>query len=602
MDTSGPIRARELLAVAVNLALIAAFGELALLAALKFGLDRKLHLGPSVVWMSPVAMLVLFMIPALILLLLSRIWSRLAQPVVVVTCFVFLMMLDLILVERILSLWALLFLSMGVAIQAGRLAQRHRGPFLRAVRVATPVLVTLVLVMTVVVEAGLAYRRGRAEDDLPAARTGAPNVLFIILDTVRARSLSLYGYERRTTPNLERIGARGVVFDRATSPGTWTIPSHGSMFTGLWPFQLGSWWLSPDKAPPARTLADFMTQHGYRTAGFIGNWYHMGYESGLANGFTYYDDLGRSPAQISRGSAIVRWLSQQRPVRRIIGLYETLGRRRAADVSRSFIAWLDSDSKRPWFAFLNYFDAHSPYLPPSPFDAMFGSSVAWREPVVIEELNRDVAPTPEVAQAEIDAYDGGLAWLDDQIGQLFTELDRRRALDNTIVIIGSDHGEELGEHGRWGHAYSTYAEIVHVPLLVLGPGLPAGTRIASPTSLRNIPATIANLAGLDDAPFPGISLARHWRALAAGQPVNDIAFSTFGKYRSLYDERYHYLTGVFDDLEHIYDHRNDPFDEHDLRGSPESALILERFRTAAAAIAPESDAEIDVGTPVIMKH
>jgi arylsulfatase A-like enzyme len=598
-DTGKGLGAWQILAVAASLALITAFGELTLLAALKFVLHRRLHLGPSVVWMTPIALLVIFAVPGLLFVVASRFWRRLADPGVVVTSLVFLMMLNWILVERIISIWALLILSVGVAIQAGRLARAHRQSFQRLLRIATPALAALVIVATIAVEGGLALSRSRAEHRLPPARDGAANVLFIILDTVRARTLSLYGYERETTPNLERLAARGVVFDRATSPGTWTVPSHGSMFTGKWPFQIGSWWSSPERLPPGTTLAGFMAEHGYRTAGFIGNWYHIGKESGLSSGFGYYDDLGRSPAQIARGSAMIRWLSQRRTVRRIIGLYETLGRRRAPDVSRSFLAWVDNGSERPWFAFLNYFDAHSPFLPPPPFDARFGTSVSYREPVVIEELNMEVDPTPEVVQAELDAYDGGMAYLDAEIGLLFDALDARGELENTIVIIGSDHGEELGEHGRWGHAYSTYAEIVHVPLLVLAPDAPAATRIATPVSLRNIPATIADMAKLDGAPFPGVSLATHWRALDGGPVVTDTALSIFGKYRSLYDEQYHYLTGVFDDREHLYDHRVDPLDVNDLAQTPEAAPILERFRRDVAAVAPASNRQTDVGTPAI---
>jgi arylsulfatase A-like enzyme len=192
-----------------------------------------------------------------------------------------------------------------------------------------------------------------------------------------------------------------------------------------------------------------------------------------------------------------------------------------------------------------------------------------------------------------------MAYLDEQIGLLFDALDARGALENTIVIIGSDHGEELGEHGRWGHAYSTYAEIVHVPLLILAPGAPAAARIATPASLRNIPATIADLARLDNSPFPGISLAAHWRALDGGAAPNDTALSVFGKYRSLYDDQYHYLTGVWDDLEHLYDHRIDPLDENDLASLPEVAAILERFRRDVAAVAPRSNRKTDAGTPTI---
>jgi arylsulfatase A-like enzyme len=591
-----PLSLLQLLAVAASLALVTAFGELTLLAILKFGLGRTLKLSPSVVWMAPIAQLTLFMVPAAVLMLVSRPIRRLAAPDVVVAVFVFLMMIDLILVERHFNILALLLLSLGIAVQAGRVAAAHRAGFLKLLRVTTPGLVALALLATLLVEGGLAWRRGQVEAALPEASPDSPNVLFIILDTVRARTLSLYGYDRKTTPNLERLGQRGVVFDRAIAPATWTVPSHGSMFTSLWPHELHAFWTSSDAVPPATTIAQFLAQNGYRTAGFIGNWFHIGSESGMGTGFGYYDDIGRSPAQIARGSALIRWLSQRRAVREMIGLYETLGRRRAPDVGGSFLRWLRHDSDRPWFAFLNYMDAHSPYLPPPPFDSRFGTSVSYREPVVIEELNRKVEATPEVVQAETDAYDGGIAYLDDQVGRLFDELERRGELDHTIVIIGADHGEELGEHDRWGHAYSLHSEIVRVPLLIFGPGVPAGLRSEQPASLRNIAATIVDLAGLRDAPFRGVSLSRHWRGRES-RSVVDTAFTEFGKFRSLYGGRYHYLVGVFDHVEHLFDHRVDLFEFNDLAGAPGTEAILARFRAATDSISPRTSLDSDAGAP-----
>jgi hypothetical protein len=107
------------------------------------------------------------------------------------------------------------------------------------------------------------------------------------------------------------------------------------------------------------------------------------------------------------------------------------------------------------------------------------------------------------------------------------------------------------------------------------------------------------MAKLDGAPFPGVSLATHWRALDGAPAVTDTALSVFGKYRSLYDEQYHYLTGVFDDREHLFDHRIDPLDVNDLAQTPEAAPILERFRRNVAAVAPASNRTTDVGTPAI---
>jgi arylsulfatase A-like enzyme len=335
-------------------------------------------------------------------------------------------------------------------------------------------------------------------------------------------------------------------------------------------------------------------QHGYRTGGFVGNWYHLGRESGLSDGFNHYSDLHKSPTQIARCSALVRWLVERRRFRRMIGLYETLGRRGAPSVSSTFLQWVDEDGSRPFFAFLNYFDVHSPYLPPTPFNAKFGSDVADREPIVIEELNR-AAGDPETIRKERDAYDSGIAYLDDRIGKLLDELGQRGLLENTIIIVGADHGEEIGEHGRFGHAYSLYSETIHVPLIIVGPGGPRGLRVRAPVSLRNIPATIADLAGLSSSLFAGGSLARFWRDEDA---ASDTVLTVFDAHRSLFTDRYHYFTGVLDRREHLFDFLRDPGERYDLMGTPEAESVLPMIRATLAAVAPPRPSDRSLGAPV----
>src|SRR5262249_1413595 len=131
----------------------------------------------------------------------------------------------------------------------------------------------------------------------PAPPRGAKNVLLIVLDTVRAQSLSLYGYSRDTTPNLRRIAARGVRFDQALSTAPWTAPSHASMFTGRWPHELSIGWSRPlDATHP--TLAEFLSARGYKTAGFVANTTYCSYETGLDRGFARYDDYDVTPRTV----------------------------------------------------------------------------------------------------------------------------------------------------------------------------------------------------------------------------------------------------------------------------------------------------------------
>ncbi|UCH58664.1 MAG: sulfatase-like hydrolase/transferase, partial [Anaerolineales bacterium] len=178
---------------------------------------------------------------------------------------------------------------------------------------------------------------------------------------------------------------------------------------------------------------------------------------------------------------------------------------------RDFLRWLDRQEERPFFAFLNYFDAHAPYLPPEPYDTKFGPARPQNVPVFIEGIDAWTG-SEEQLQYEIDAYDGAIAHLDEQIGNLLEELKQRGRLENTLVVITSDHGEEFREHGVMSHGNSLYRQTVEVPLLMIFPGkIPSGVVVEEPVSLRNIPMTVAQLTNLDPAlQFPGVSLTQYW--------------------------------------------------------------------------------------------
>ena len=347
----------------------------------------------------------------------------------------------------------------------------------------------------------------RALAKLSPVPRDAPNVLLLVLDTVRAQSLSLYGYVRGTTPRLEQWAKTGVVFDRAVSTAPWTLPSHASLFTGQFPHELSADWFIPlDATFP--TLAEGFRAYAYVTAGFVANIYPWcTYEYGLNRGFIHYEDYPISLGQVIANSSLFRTITSNSQFRRIFGYHQLIPRKSAADINKDFLRWLSTIKSRPFFAFLNYFDAHDPYLPPTPFDTKFGPNRSWTYPQV---FFRKISP--QETQAWVDAYDGSIAYLDYQVDLLLHELQRRGVLENTLVIITSDHGEEFNEHGVFGHANSVYWQGLHVPLLVLYPGhVPADKRIHEPISLRDIPATVVDLVKLKGTTrFPGTSLARFW--------------------------------------------------------------------------------------------
>ena len=176
--------------------------------------------------------------------------------------------------------------------------------------------------------------------------------------------------------------------------------------------------------------------------------------------------------------------------------------------------------------FLNYFDAHDPYFPPRGADGHFGLKPSTpSERATIRDWThqpRQGEAPPSTTKLARDCYDDCLAYLDDQLGRLFNELDTRGVLENTLVIITSDHGENFGEHaGIFGHGQSLYPQEIRVPLLVIAPGrVPSGQIISAPVSLRDLPATVVDLVGLElESSFPGRSLARFWDPGSRRRPL-----------------------------------------------------------------------------------
>ena len=347
------------------------------------------------------------------------------------------------------------------------------------------------------------------------------------MDTVAADHLALYGYDRPTSPAIEELARRGCRFDAACSASSWTLPSHASMFTGRWPHELSVGWRTPlDTSAP--TVAEFLRARGYATAGFIANTTYCAADSGLGRGYTIYRDFlfqelspFRMAAMVKRsleglqatstllGDALdLAWLKAG--VTRVRERFEA-ERKEAAVVNREFLDWLERrpQAERPFFAFLNYFNAHSPYQLSTRRVHRFGVKPSGeREYRLLQEWwDMDKGRvTPEDLAFLFNAYDDCVASVDEQVGRLVDELGRRQVLDRTWVILVSDHGESFGEHaGVFLHGSSLYRTELHVPLVVVPPpGIRIKPVVGETASLRDLAATIVNLAGWGaDSPFPG---------------------------------------------------------------------------------------------------
>jgi arylsulfatase A-like enzyme/tetratricopeptide (TPR) repeat protein len=285
----------------------------------------------------------------------------------------------------------------------------------------------------------------------PERQTSAPaaparNVVLITIDTVRADHLGSYGYKEAETPSLDRLAKEGVRFTQASAPVPLTLPSHSSLLSGLLPPHHGLRNNGAGSFPVEKaTLATVFSGRGFRTGAFVGA-FVLDRRFGLSRGFEVYDDeIERAP-----GETVV--LEAERPGR---------------EVMDRALAWLGKEDPRPFFVWIHLYDAHAPYEPPSP--------------------QRERHPGKP--------YDGEIAAVDEQVGRLLQELDRRGLSGSTAVAVAGDHGEALGEHGELTHGLLLYEPTLHVPLLVRAPGLQAGKVLETPVSLVDLGPTLAGLAG-----------------------------------------------------------------------------------------------------------
>lgn len=397
-------------------------------------------------------------------------------------------------------------------------------------------------------------------------REQGPNLVLIVLDTVRADELSAYGYPRPTTPNLDRLARQGVLFENALSPSSWTLPSDASILTGLLPHQHGANWSAP-VAPGIRTLAYDLEVLGYQTAGFNANLAYGVAGWGLGKGFEVYEDdsssLRHNLAVTLAGRVFVQPLYER------LAHPDSFDRRNAREVNKDIYRWFGRRSGRPFFLFVNYFDTHYPYMAPPPYDHRFGRipDAAMRRAANFEY--RGGVPKPLLAERDqvVAAYDNCLAFLDDQVGQLLEFLARLPERSNTIVIITSDHGEAFGEHAAYGHGINLYREALHVPLIVFGPGIPAGLRINQIVRSREIFPTAIDLVSGEHLLFNRSSFRRFWTPGFKPSPSDNTALSELIAVISLTTPEWHYLYYA-DGHAELYHWPTDPQEKIDLSRAP----------------------------------
>jgi arylsulfatase A-like enzyme len=487
-----------------------------------------------------------------------------------------------------ISLAAIAILAAGISFQVFNTIQKREAIVSSQLQKRLPWLAGLTVAIFAVIQGGGWLNEKIRTSSLPQAETDAPNVIVIVVDTLRADHLSSYGYERDTTPFIDSLAAEGVRFENAISPSSWTQPSHASMLTGRYTYEHQAETAPLDDTYP--TIGEVMQASGYRTAGFSANTLFFTRRQGHGRGFLHFEDNYQSAPDAFINSSLYGFIFDFYGLRKALNYEGVPTRVLATDINDSVLSWVDSGDQ-PFFVFMNYFDVHDPYTPPEPYRNKYASASNPGGLIngFMERYHPDL--TPEQLQSEIDAYDGSIAYVDDQIKALFGELEARGLLENTIVIVTSDHGESLGEHGILQHSASLYLDEIHVPLIVWNPAyVPVGKTIATPVSLTTLPSTILSLVNSEENPFPAPSLT----VLMFGEeapadwpdPISELAKmdgaaevnpSTHGEMKSVVGDEMQYIThDTFG--EELYNWRADPQETNNLVGDPSARTALNGFR------------------------
>lgn len=331
----------------------------------------------------------------------------------------------------------------------------------------------------------------------PDSDIDRPNILLIVLDTVRAKNLSVYGYDRDTTPFFEEFSEQSITYERAYSPAPWTTPSHASMFTGTYVAEHQTDRDNERLTPDFPTLAELLGKHGYETVGFSNNAhvspdfeFDRGFDTFVFNGESYNEPLdgGVSVSQIRsnvedgpfhrQAAEAVRYVRENDGSLTKTGL-NWLYRKgveagifsssdRGATSTNLFVEeFLDDRSDEPFFMFLNYMEGHAPYQAPDRYQYRYNEDPSVSDWWPQEKYFAQQADDQERKVSDLlDQYDGCIRYLDAMLEELVETLKRRDCLDDTLIVVTSDHGEAFGEWGLYEHKAGVYNELTRVPLFI----------------------------------------------------------------------------------------------------------------------------------------
>ncbi len=413
---------------------------------------------------------------------------------------------------------------------------------------------------------------GEAAAPPPFAPGPPTNLILISVDTLRPDRLGAYGHERATSPTLDRLAEEGVLFTRAVAVSPWTLPSHASLLTGVYPSRHGARDYDHRVSSGVPALAKHLRAAGFETGAIVSSTV-LGPRSGLERGFDRFQ-------QISEWSSGIGGRRLRNP---------------GADVTAAARAWLEAGPAEPFFLFLHYYDPHSDYAAREEFRARFVTPYAGEINGSTSQLLEVLAGARQLDAADLrrllELYDAEIRQLDEELRSLLEGLDAGGLSGRTALLVTSDHGEEFMERGAVLHARTYFDEVIAVPLILRGAGVPRGMRSEIPASLVDVAPTLLSLVGLPVPPsMEGRDLSALWRS-GAPRPgpryvfaEADRAHGVPDRFRMVLDERYKLIADRVSGETQLYDLREDPGERHDLAGERPD-LVRERLEALEAWVA-----------------
>jgi arylsulfatase A-like enzyme len=369
----------------------------------------------------------------------------------------------------------------------------------------------------------------------------SPNILLIVMDTMRSDHLSSYGYEVATSPHIDSLAAEGALFTKVIATAPWTVPTHSSMFTGLYPSSHGAHWEHMYLDGSLKTVAELLHEEGYQTVGFSNNPV-VSHATNLSQGFEDFYEMWRNTSRFpTLYSEVKDWLV-------CLAGRDDVGAGRTNEMIKG---WIERKHRkdRPFFMFVNYLEVHLTYNPPIHYRKKFlpdSDVVEKMKKVSIRTLYRILLEqglggfhlSPEEIRVLEKLYDAEITYLDSRIGELMHYLRSCGILDTTFLILTSDHGENIGEHGLIDHQLNLYDPLLRIPLIMRYPPLvQGGLRVGSLVQSVDVFSTLLEVGGASGR-NPGYSVqGMNLLEALAGGLQRDYAFAEYMSPRSQFDTK-----------------------------------------------------------------